>query len=180
MNTENDLLADVGEDLEVGEDISDLRRFDYLSLAVFWLLFGIVALQFITRYVFNDSLGWTEEIARYFLIVMGFVGAVACVRKGKHIYLEFFYRYLSPAVLKPVVVVSELIVASFWGYAAILCVELAQRTKQSMVSIALPKSVIYYVVVVACALMAVYAVINLITYARTNSKDLYAQKVDLS
>ena len=36
---------------------------DWVTLAVFWLLAVCVFLQFFTRYVLNDRLAWTEEIA---------------------------------------------------------------------------------------------------------------------
>ena len=42
----------------------DVRVYDVPVLVVFAVLFLIVALQFFTRYVLNDSLGWTEEIAQ--------------------------------------------------------------------------------------------------------------------
>jgi TRAP-type C4-dicarboxylate transport system permease small subunit len=41
---------------------------DWLAFAIFWALAAIVFLQFFTRYVLNDSVAWTEEIARYGLI----------------------------------------------------------------------------------------------------------------
>ena len=49
----------------------DWREFgleDWPAFLIFWGLTVIVFLQFFTRYVLNDSFGWTEEAARYFLI----------------------------------------------------------------------------------------------------------------
>lgn len=171
---EQQLAAEIEE---VTDDISDFRWFDVPILIIFWVLFGIVALQFFTRYVLNDSLGWTEEIARYFLIFLGFVGSVGCVRKGKHIFLEFFYRYLPDSFIKPIALLVELIVAGFFGYTAYLCVELAQRTSQNMVSVPLPKSLIYYTVILACAFMAFFAVLNFIRMAKTSADAVYAEKL---
>ena len=53
--------------------------------AVFWALAAIVFSQFFTRYVLNDSAAWTEEIARYLLIAIVFIGAADRRRKNNHI-----------------------------------------------------------------------------------------------
>ena len=38
---------------------------DWIGIALFWALSLIVFAQFVTRYILNDSLSWTEEVARY-------------------------------------------------------------------------------------------------------------------
>ena len=63
---------------------ADLRAYaweDWLAFALFWGLAIVVFLQFFTRYILNDSLAWTEEIARYLLIGVTFIGAAMAVRK---------------------------------------------------------------------------------------------------
>ena len=42
-------------------DLSDIQWDDAPVLVVFWGLAFVVFLQFFTRYVLNNSLGWTEE-----------------------------------------------------------------------------------------------------------------------
>ncbi len=154
---------------EVTDDISDVNWMDIPVLIVFSILFVIVALQFFTRYVLNDSLGWTEEIARYFLIVLGFLGGVTCVRKGKHIYLEFAYSLMPRGLIKPIVTLSESLVLFFWGYCGFLAIELAQKTRSNMVSIDLPKAYIYYVVSAGCFLMAIFTIKTLFNVIRKSS-----------
>ena len=162
---------------EVTDDISDVKVYDIPVLVIFVILIFIVALQFFTRYALNDSLGWTEEIARYLLILLGFIGSITCIRKGKHIYLEFFYRYVPRATIKSIAIFVEGIVAAFFGYAGVLGLELAERTKaQRMVSIDLPKSVIYYIVVFSCFAMAVFALFRLVRYITMSSEDVAQEK----
>ncbi len=164
---------------EVSDDITDIRIYDIPVLVIFVALFFIVALQFFTRYVLNDSLGWTEEIARYLLIVLGFLGSVTCVRKGSHIYLEFFYRYLSARMAKWLTVTVESSVAVFFSCIGILGIELAQRTHaQRMVSVDLPKSIIYYTVVVACFAMVIFAAVRAYRYTRIPAEQVMAEKLN--
>jgi len=54
------------EDVEV--KFSDYSIEDYVSFVIFWVLGVVVFAQFFSRYVLNDSIAWTEEIARYLLI----------------------------------------------------------------------------------------------------------------
>ncbi|TQV80571.1 TRAP transporter small permease [Denitrobaculum tricleocarpae] len=159
----------------VNADISDIKLIDIPALVVFWALMLVVFLQFFTRYVLNDSLGWTEEVARFLLIIVGYVGAVTAVRKGSHIFLEFFYRYLPLKAGKAVAVVVEFINVAFYGYLAWVAVLLADKTRQKMVSIDVPKSLIYWVVAVCLALMAINSLVWLYKKIRQPSSDVVAQ-----
>jgi len=180
LNTDlNEVKVDTLEVEELSNDISDVSWLDAPVLVMFWILFFIVLLQFFTRYVLNDSLGWTEEIARYFLIFVTFVGGVTCTRKGSHIALEFFYRYLPLSLVKPFIIFVEALSAVFWGWLGYLCIDLAQRTRTNMVSIDVPKSTIYWIVVAACFGMALMGVYNIIKFLRKSSKDIARDHVGI-
>lgn len=145
------------EDEEV--DLSDFSWTDIPGLIAFWGLAVIVFLQFFTRYVLNDSLAWTEEIARYVLILVAFSGAIMVTRKGSHIFLEFFYRFLPPIVGKYLSIFVELGNVAFWGYLAFLGIELSTKTRTKMASIPIPKSLVYWTATICLAVMAIYAAI---------------------
>ena len=78
-------------------DLSVYSWEDWLTLAIFWVMCACVFLQFFTRYVLNDSFGWTEEIAIFCLVGVVFLGSVMCVRLTRHIHVDFLYRYLPGA-----------------------------------------------------------------------------------
>ena len=164
---------------ETPDDISDIRVIDIPVLVIFWGLLIIVMLQFFTRYVLNDSWSWTEEIARYFLIFLGFVGSVTCVRKGSHIFLEFFYRYLPARAIKPISISVEILNTGFFAFLGYFAVELVERTyAQKMVSVDLPKSVIYWVVVVSCFAMAITSAYNVFRLFRERPEEVVQEKLD--
>jgi TRAP-type C4-dicarboxylate transport system permease small subunit len=157
---------------EKDTDISDFGLIDIPGLVALWVLAGIVFLQFFTRYILNDSLAWTEEIARYMLIVVGFLGGVSVTRKGTHIFLEFFYRYLSPSIGKWLAVAMELLCFVFYGYLSYLAVILAGKTRTKMASVEIPKSLLYWCVCGALAVMAIYSAIWLIRKIRQSPEDV--------
>jgi TRAP-type C4-dicarboxylate transport system permease small subunit len=143
-------------DESVDADLSDLSWTDGPGLLLFWALAVVVFLQFFSRYVLNDSIGWTEEIARYLLIGVTFVGAVTVTRKGTHIAVELLYVYLPRGARRVLSTVIDVVLIGVYAWFAWLAAKLSLRTNQLMVSIDVPKSAIYWVVVAALVVMAVY------------------------
>ena len=132
---------------------------DWLALGLFWLMCAVVFLQFFTRYVLNDSFAWTEEIARYVLIAVIYVGTAMCVRRNRHIHVDFIYR-LVPAfagrVLSTFVDVLRIV---FFIYAAWMTWKLmAIVGSDKMTMIKLPMNVIYYFVLGGLAMSAIRSV----------------------
>ncbi|MFC6488304.1 TRAP transporter small permease [Nitratireductor sp. GCM10026969] len=154
------------------EDLSDLRAEDSLVIVVFWVLAFVVFLQFFTRYVLNNSLGWTEEIARFLLIGVTFLGAIIAVRKESHIAVELLYRYLPRRARFGLQIFADLVSIVFFGVTAWLCSQMAGRTQQMMVSIDIPKSVIYWMVALCFVAMTVRAVLVLLRHLRTGTSRL--------
>ncbi|ANT60890.1 ABC transporter permease [Salipiger sp. CCB-MM3] len=141
-------------------DLSDIRWQDALVLGLFWVLALVVFLQFFTRYVLNDSLGWTEEIARYLLIGVTFAGSVMAARKNSHIAVEFIYRWAPRPLRRVMQGVIDLITTGFFATLAYLSGQLATRTGGMMVSIDVPKAYVYWFVAVCFAGMALFSAIN--------------------
>lgn len=55
----------------------------------------ILFVNVVLRYVFKFSASWAEEIIKYLMIWIAFIGGSICVRKGKHVSIDFFYEFLS-------------------------------------------------------------------------------------
>ncbi|AML50964.1 TRAP transporter small permease [Falsihalocynthiibacter arcticus] len=153
-------------------DISDFGTADLPGLIALWGLSIVVFVQFFTRYVLNDSLAWTEELARYVLVVVAFFGAISVSRKGTHIFLEFFYRYLSPVVGKWLTVAMEVLTMLFWAFMSLQAYKLALKTKTKMASMELPKNALYYAVSFSLAVMALYSLWWLIHKIRQSPEDV--------
>ena len=96
----------------------------WIAFAFFWLLALTVFYQFFTRYVLNDSASWTEEIARYLLIAVVFVGATIGVAKNTQIQVDFFYRHMPAAVGRWLSRAVDVLRIAFFAAAAILTVEM--------------------------------------------------------
>ncbi len=139
-------------------DISRYRFEDWIALVFFWLLAGVIFHQFFTRYALNDSAAWTEEIARYLLICVVFVGAAIGVRKNNHVQVDFFYRILPRPLMRLLSTLVDLFRIAFLGYAAWLTWELMQRIGGQVMSIIdWPIGLVYGVVLFGFVLMTIRA-----------------------
>jgi TRAP-type C4-dicarboxylate transport system permease small subunit len=160
-----------GEELaaafEEGVTQVDLRQIgleDWAAIAIFWLMAGAVILQFITRYVLNDSYAWTEEIAVYCLIGVVFVGSVMCVRLSRHIQVDVLYRYIPRGPARILASLVQAVQVAFFGYLTWLVYKYARLIdEERMTMIDLPKSIVFYTVLAAFALMTLRAAQVLVT-----------------
>ena len=135
-------------------DLSKYRFEDWIALAFFWGLAGVVFHQFFTRYALNDSAAWTEEIARYLLICTVFVGAAIGVRKNNHVQVDFFYRVLPRRLMRLMSTLVDLARVAFLGYAAWLTWLLTGRIGgQRMSVVDWPIGLVYGVVLIGFVLM---------------------------
>jgi len=101
-------------------DLTGYAAEDWFTVGLFWVMTILVFLQFFTRYVMNDSLAWTEELATYCLIGVVFIGASMCVRKSRHIQVDLLYRYLPHRPARVLSTLVDIVRTAFLGYAAYL------------------------------------------------------------
>lgn len=147
-------IAHVFEEEEAPVDLSPYSVEDWLTLVVFWGMALSVFLQFFTRYVLNNSLAWTEEIAINCLIVVVFLGSVWCVRMSRHIQVDVLYYYLRPRPARVLSTVVDIIRIGFFAYASLLLWRYVGIVgRERMVTVDLPRSIVFYSVFAAFVLM---------------------------
>ena len=135
-------------------DLGIYRLEEWIAFVFFWALSSVIFLQFFTRYAMNDSASWTEEIARYLLICITFIGAAIGVRRNNHIQVDFLYRILPKPLMRVMSTLVDVARIAFLGYATWLTFQLLQRIGgQQMAVVNLPIGLVYSVVLVGFALM---------------------------
>ena len=154
MSTDLDQLAASFGEADDAVDLSDTIPEAWLALLFFWALGLTVLYQFITRYVFNDSAAWTEEIARYLLIATVFVGAVIGVAKNNNIQVDFFFRFMPQGLSRSVSLLTDVLRVAFLATASYLTWLLMQKMgNYQMTIVNLPMNIVYGVVLLAFVLM---------------------------
>jgi len=151
------IISDDGEfhaeDEEV--DLSTTTPEAWAALGLFWLLGLTVFYQFITRYVMNDSAAWTEEIARYQLIAVVFIGAAIGVAKNNHIQVDFFYRHLPARLGRLMSGLVDVLRIAFFAAAVVMTVQMMLKigNQTRMTVVDLPMNIVYALCLLGFAVM---------------------------
>jgi TRAP-type C4-dicarboxylate transport system permease small subunit len=130
-----------------------------------YLLFGlgitmalIVATQVFFRYVLNQSLFWSEELARFLLVWLTFLGATVAYRRKAHPGIDVLYSRMSPALQKAAVILTHLAaitlfaVMVFYGYQFAYFIRL-----QISPALYLPKWIILSIIPLSGLILLVHA-----------------------
>ena len=101
-----------------------------LSIAVLlmFLLVILAAWSVLSRFIFNRSLAWSEELIRYVFIFMNYMAASAAVIHDQHARVEIADLVLPPKVLKWLNVVLKIAWAVFSLVIGINSITLVQKT----------------------------------------------------
>ncbi|MDH6592700.1 TRAP-type C4-dicarboxylate transport system permease small subunit [Variovorax sp. TBS-050B] len=145
--TEEKIIDDEGHFHAQDEavDLSDTIAEGWIALAIFWALGLTVFYQFVTRYVMNDSAAWTEEVARYMLIGLVFIGAAIGVAKNNQIQVDFFYRHMPAAMGRWLSRAVDVLRIAFFVAAAVMTVQMMLKigSNTRMTIVDAPMNIVY-------------------------------------
>jgi TRAP-type transport system small permease protein len=82
---------------EISEKVSRIseRIVRYTLVGMVGVMTAIIIIQVFMRYIFLYSLSWSEEVARYLMIWVSFLGASLALKHGFHIGVEFVINRIS-------------------------------------------------------------------------------------
>ena len=91
-----------------------LNNFEEILLVPILIVMSIiVVMQVFFRFVIKGSLPWSEELSRYLLVWVTFIGASAAVKRGAHVGVELVVMLFPKKAQKVLSVVSVLISTAF-------------------------------------------------------------------
>lgn len=123
------------------------RLFCGLLVCISAAMIAVVVLQVVCRYLFNNSLFWSEELARMLLVQITFLGASVAFRNRLHIAVDILAARLRPRSRQLLYTVSLLVCAALfaamlvygWSFGQTLAL---QRAASLPVNLAVPFAVI--------------------------------------
>lgn len=97
-----------------------------LGLAILTMATNAIANVF-GRYLFNQSLYFTDELNQFLIIIITFMGLGYITRKGKHIRMSAFYDMLAPRYKRYFMIVIALVTAATMLILAWYALEYVQK-----------------------------------------------------
>jgi TRAP-type C4-dicarboxylate transport system permease small subunit len=93
----------------------------------------------------NDSAAWTEEVARYMLIAVVFIGAAIGVAKNNQIQVDFFYRHMPAAMGRWVSRAVDVLRTAFFVAAVVMTVQMMLKIGNTtrMTIVDAPMNIVY-------------------------------------
>ncbi len=162
-SSEVDLDWDHNDDGEITYGIEDI-----VSFLIFQSLALILITQVVSRYIFDSPLGWTEEIARYLLVIVSFLGAAIGLRRNTHIAFRYFHRFLtsfSKSVTELVLALLNLLLLAFLFFTGIIIIPLISLHQLSSIDLSL--STLYGIICTALAVCFYRALTHAIHCTKT-------------
>ncbi|MCD8363556.1 MAG: TRAP transporter small permease [Lachnospiraceae bacterium] len=141
------------------------------------LLFGIaLAIAFVAvifRYVFNNSLYWSEEIVRYLFIWMFFFAVGDATRTGSHVALDLLPGRLHGTAKKILDLLIEVlslvfdVVLIYYG-AKLASINMTQYSP----ALRIPYGIIYAAIPFGGVMMAIFNVLRIVDMARGKEREV--------
>lgn len=120
------------------------------------LLVVVVFLQVIFRFALDSPLAWTEELARYSLIWLTFLGAAYAMSSKAHIGMEFFVNLFNLSIRKALYIIATFASLLFFLLMVIEGYDLAmQGMSQLSPVLRIPMGMIYMVIPVSGAILII-------------------------
>lgn len=144
--------------IEQGMD-AVLQRVLFLGMIA---LIGVMTLQIVSR-VFFSATSWSEELARFLLVWMSFLGATLAYQRGRHIAVTFLVELMPPWAQRVCRAATALVGIGFLLVLVVVGYQYMQmQSFQSSASLRIPMNYVYSVIPVSAAVMIWYALVDLV------------------
>jgi len=132
-----------------------------MGLMVLDVVWGVVA-----RYLFNSPSSFTDELARYFLIWVGLLGAALAAGKQMHLAIDLLPNKLEPEGEKRLNILIEVIIflfaLSILVIGGLRLVYITLSLGQASPSLGIPLGYVYFVLPLSGIFIMYYSVFHII------------------
>lgn len=132
------------------------RSEEVILVGMFALMVLIIFIQVIMRYIFNNSLSWSEELGKFLFVWISWLGISIGAKRKEHIKITMFIDKGSPELKCICDILSELIVFGICLITAYYGLELViSQSQVYFAGIKISMSWGYLSVVLGCVIMMI-------------------------
>jgi TRAP-type C4-dicarboxylate transport system permease small subunit len=132
----------------------------------------IVAVQVFSRYVLNYSLFWSEELARYMLVWLTFLGASVAYRRQAHPGMDVLHARMPPSLRRAGNLFVHAVSLGLFGVMIVFGTQFAWFVRlQTSPALYLPKWIILSVIPVSGVILMIHGLYFLGTEIRGGGDD---------
>ena len=138
------------------------RLVEWMLTALSILIFVVVFLQVLFRYLLRQPLFWSEELPRYLLIWMSFLAAAVAQKQDAHINITLCLAPLSARARRLLKILTDAVILAFlWIliYSGGLVTSITAHHRST--ALQLPMGLVYAALPVGAILMSLYLVLQI-------------------
>jgi TRAP-type C4-dicarboxylate transport system permease small subunit len=132
---------------------------EYLLFGLGFTMTVVVAVQVFFRYVLNHSLFWSEELARYLLVWLSFLGASVAYRRKVHPGIDMLQAKMPGGLQKISTTIVHLASLSLFGVMIFFGYRFAYFVKlQISPALYLPKWIVFSIVPISGCILMIHCI----------------------
>ncbi|NCB94790.1 MAG: TRAP transporter small permease [Clostridia bacterium] len=137
---------------------------EYFCVWTMAIMTVIVFIQVVMRYVFSNSLSWSEELARFIFLWLSWIGASYAVKERSHFRVEMFANMIkgkSRIYFEYMILIVWFVFSFFLAWQGTMLLIFLQETGQESAAMQIPMTWPYASVPIGCALMCTRLIVEL-------------------
>jgi TRAP-type C4-dicarboxylate transport system permease small subunit len=145
--------------------LSDMtnRFITFFVISLLFLLSLLLGVAVFYRYILNDSIYWSNEVARYLLAYIVFLGSTIAHKNGVHIRVDTIFSYISQKKRWMIELFITLSFIFFWTVVLFGSIKLMPLfLMQTTATLQMPFAYVFVVVPLASIIWIVYLVDDLL------------------
>lgn len=134
-----------------------------MTFFIFIAMVAAVFSQVVLRFLFDSSISWAEEFARFAMVWIAFLGASIGMKDGSHTKIDFFINRFPWGVKRLILIFNKTLCVLFLGFISYYVITALSYTMNTLSpGMRIPMGIMHMVLPAAGMLMIIYL-----------SKDIY-------
>jgi TRAP-type C4-dicarboxylate transport system permease small subunit len=145
---------------------------EYVLFGLGFTMAVIVAVQVFSRYVLNHSLFWAEELARFLLVWLTFLGASVAYYRKAHPGIDVLYAKMPPSMRKASSIFTHAVSMILFGVMIFYGCQFAYFVRlQISPAIHLPKWTILSIIPISGTILMIHGITFLLNEIKRGGRD---------